>query len=85
VKLTVYFNGQFWLGIIERHTEQGLMVARHVFGAEPKDEEILQFISHLMTDLLASQTVGVACEERVRDCTNPKRLARRADLIVIRG
>ena len=42
--LTVYHDGQFWVGIIE-HVEDGkLGVARIVFGAEPSDEEILQFV-----------------------------------------
>lgn len=42
--LTVYHDGQFWVGIIE-HVEDGkLGAARIVFGAEPSDEEILQFV-----------------------------------------
>ncbi len=42
--LTLYHDGQFWVGIIE-HAEDGkLAVARIVFGTEPSDEEILRFI-----------------------------------------
>ena len=41
--LTVYHDGQFWVGLAE-HVEDGRYgVARIVFGAEPSDEEILQF------------------------------------------
>ena len=43
--LTVYHDGQFWVGLAE-HVENGRYgVARIVFGAEPSDEEILQFVS----------------------------------------
>lgn len=42
--LTLYHDGQFWAGLAE-HVEGGrLEVARIVFGAEPSDEEILQFV-----------------------------------------
>lgn len=40
--LTVYHDGQFWVGLAE-HVEGGRYgVARIVFGAEPSDEEILR-------------------------------------------
>ena len=42
--LTVYHDGQFWVGLAE-HVEGGRYgVARIAFGAEPSDEEILQFV-----------------------------------------
>lgn len=42
--LTVYHDGQFWVGLTE-HVEDGRYgVARIVFGAEPSDEEILKFV-----------------------------------------
>ena len=42
--LTLYHDGQFWVGIVE-HSEDGkLGVARIVFGAEPSDAEILRFV-----------------------------------------
>lgn len=31
---TVYFDGQFWVGIVERIEEGGFSAARVVFGAE---------------------------------------------------
>ena len=43
--LTVYHDGQFWVGLAE-HVEDGRYgVARIVFGAEPSDEEILRFVT----------------------------------------
>lgn len=42
--LTVFHDGQFWVGIVE-HIEGGrLGAARIVFGAEPSDEEVLRFV-----------------------------------------
>ena len=42
--LTVYHDGQFWVGLAE-HVEDGRYgVARIVFGAEPSTEEILRFV-----------------------------------------
>lgn len=43
--LTVYHDGQFWVGLAE-HVEDGRYgAARIVFGAEPSDEEILRFVT----------------------------------------
>lgn len=42
--LTLYHDGQFWVGIVE-HVEDGKIgVSRIVFGAEPSDAEILRFV-----------------------------------------
>lgn len=42
--LTVYHDGQFWIGPAE-HVEDGRYgVACIVFGAEPSDEEIMRFV-----------------------------------------
>ena len=43
--LTVFHDGQFWVGLAE-HVEGGRYgAARIVFGAAPSDEEILRFVS----------------------------------------
>lgn len=42
--LTVYHNGQFWVGLAEHVEDERYGVARIVFGAEPSGEEILQFV-----------------------------------------
>ena len=51
VFLTIYFDGQFWIGLIEcvddaclsasRLQAPRLRVARHIFGSEPSDSEVL--------------------------------------------
>ncbi len=43
--LTVYHDGQFWVGLAEHVEDDRYGVVRIIFGAEPSDEEILQFVS----------------------------------------
>ena len=44
VKLTVYFENPFWIGIFERSIDERLSVCKVIFGAEPKDNEVLNFV-----------------------------------------
>ena len=43
-KLTIYFEDPFWVGIFEREDEAGYCVSRIIFGAEPKDSELYEYI-----------------------------------------
>ena len=43
--LTVYHDGQFWVGPAEHVEDERHSVARIVLGAEPSDEKILRFVS----------------------------------------
>lgn len=58
---TVFFEGPFWVGILESSASaeagtgagRGYLVARHVFGAEPGNAELLAFMLnsfHLLMD-----------------------------------
>jgi Protein of unknown function (DUF2992) len=39
---TIFFDGRFWVAVVERHFVDGsVSAARHVFGAEPTNAEIL--------------------------------------------
>lgn len=42
--LTVYFEGPFWVGVFERITDGKLSVCKVTFGAEPKDQQVWEFI-----------------------------------------
>ena len=50
-RLTVYFEDLFWIGLFELEDGSSYRVAKHVFGAEPANPEIFNFIcihfSHL--------------------------------------
>lgn len=43
-KGTIFFEDPFWVGIFERSDEHGYAVARHVFGSEPSEAELYQFV-----------------------------------------
>ncbi len=44
IKLTVFFEEPFWVGVFEKTIESQYQVYKHVFGAEPKDYEVYNFI-----------------------------------------
>lgn len=73
--LTVYHDGQFWVELAE-HVEDGTYgVARIVFGTEPSDEEILQFVTSKWAELAF---FGGDHAETSKPAKNPKRRAREA-------
>lgn len=79
--LTVYHDGQFWVGMAE-HVEDGRYgVARIVFGAEPSDEEILQFVVGKWEKL---SFFGDDPVETSKPAKNPKRRAREAAKVLKR-
>ena len=73
--LTVYHDGQFWVGLAE-HVEDGrFSAARIVFGAEPSDEEILQLVVSKWEKLVF---FGDGPAETGKFAKNPKRRKREA-------
>ena len=73
--LTVYHDGQFWVGLVE-HVEGGRYgVSRIVFGAEPSNEEILLFVVSKWAKL---SFFGHDPAEASKPAKNPKRRAREA-------
>ena len=73
--LTVYQDGQFWVGLAE-HVEGGRYgAARIVFGAEPSDEEILRFVVSKWEKL---SFFGGEPAEVSKPAKNPNRRAREA-------
>ena len=73
--LTVCFDGQFWVGTVE-HVEDGrLRACRVVFGAEPSNEEIQEFVLRRWTSLRLSDPIPF---EKKEMAGNPKRRQRQA-------
>lgn len=76
-KLTVFFEGQFWVGVFERISGDKLTVCKVTFGAEPKDSEVWDFILKHYYALKFSPAV----ETRVRQAADtPKRRQRNAKM-----
>ena len=73
--LTVYFDEPFWVGIFERCDNGRLYVCKVTFGAEPKEQEIYEFVLRHFTELRFSQEVDII-QRKTAD--NPKRRQRNA-------
>lgn len=76
MQFTVYFESPFWVGILEVERNGVLYAARHVFGAEPSNQVIYEFVRDELGVLCARLTVGVAVERDHSRRKNPKRVQR---------
>lgn len=74
VKLTVYFENPFWIGIFERSIDEKLSVCKVIFGAEPKDNEVLEFVLNRYSKLKYSPEIQY--EKVFKEKVNPKRVQR---------
>ncbi|HTX71439.1 MAG TPA: YjdF family protein [Rectinemataceae bacterium] len=43
---SIFYEGPFWVGVLEVHEGERLVVGRHVFGSEPSNAELLEFMLH---------------------------------------
>ena len=91
-QFTLYFDGRFWVGVLEHHERHRggdvvgqvitVRAARHVFGGEPSDVELYDFLLARGDELIdraaasppvpASRSAGSSSAPR----PNPKRAAR---------
>lgn len=73
IKATIFFEKQFWIGTFERTDKEGFSIARHIFGGEPSDTEIHQFVLDHYQELKFGEPKEITVEiKRV----NPKKLQR---------
>lgn len=73
-KLTVFYDGFFWVGVYERIQEGKLEACKITFGAEPKDYEVYDFILQNWDKLRFSPPVEA--DEGKETRVNPKRMQR---------
>ncbi|AWB46314.1 DUF2992 domain-containing protein [Paenibacillus sp. CAA11] len=80
MKLTVYYENPHWVGIAETREAGKVRAARYVFGSEPSDPEVLEFVlSGQLSALAERMTVEVAAKSSMPERRiNPKRLQRLA-------
>lgn len=76
--LTVYFDGQFWVGMAELVEKDQLRACKVVFGAEPSNEEILDFVLARWMKLDFSAPIAQEIQHGPADVSNPKRRKRQA-------
>lgn len=74
-RLTVYYDGQFWVGVFERTEDGQIQATRVIFGPEPREQEVYAFVleNYLRLPFGKALTADPEAERRI----NPKRLQRR--------
>lgn len=72
--LTVYFESPFWVGVFETIENGKIQCSRVVFGPEPKEYEVYEFVSKNYYELRYSKPLEVELHEKKK--INPKRLHR---------
>lgn len=74
-RLTVFFEEPFWVGVFEQETDGVMRAARVVFGAQPTDAEVFEFVLRHADRLRYRPPV----EGRLsRETANPKKRRREA-------
>lgn len=77
IKLTVFFEEAFWMGIFERVHGEKYEISKVVFGSEPKDYEVYEFILKNFYKLKFSNPISIEDFNEVKEKKiNPKRLQR---------
>src|SRR6188768_1854174 len=73
IKSMIFFEKRFWVGTFERTDKEGYSVARHIFGGEPSDQEIYDFVLHHYHTLKFGEAKKIEIQiQRM----NPKRVQR---------
>src|SRR5918911_788789 len=73
IKATIFFEKRYWVGTFERTDEEGYAVARYIFGGEPSDPEIHEFVLNHYYELKFGELKKVTIQiQRM----NPKRVQR---------
>lgn len=76
IKITILFDGAFWVGIFERYSDGCYSVAKHIFGNEPSNPELYDFLlqqGHKLKFTTPNEEEGVQAGKK-----NYKRLVREA-------
>ena len=63
-KLTIFFENPFWVGVFEKVIDKRLSVCKVVFGSEPKDYEIYDFVLKEYDNLKFSEAVRIKQKKR---------------------
>ncbi|MBP2032020.1 hypothetical protein J2Z42_000685 [Clostridium algifaecis] len=75
IKLTVFFEDPFWKGVFEKICNGKLEICKVVFGKEPKDYEIYEFVLKNYYKLEFSKPLLV--DEKLELKLNPKKMQRK--------
>lgn len=78
IKLTVFFEEPFWVGVFKRWHSDTIYLSRVVFGAEPKDYEVYNFILKNFSNLKFNKPLDINdADKNIDKKINPKRLQKK--------
>lgn len=72
--MSIFHDGQFFIGLVEYREEGMVRFVKYTFGTEPNSAEVFNFI-YSQLDTLINQT-KVSIEKKKPKQVNPKRLQR---------
>ena len=75
MKLTIFHDGQFFIGLVEYTKNKKSVLAKYTFGTEPDRETILKFIDKELLNLI-NKSKAISKNKSSRKKINPKRLQR---------
>ncbi len=73
--LTILFDDPFWIGLLESIEGEQMQVCKFIFGPEPTDQEVLEFINKNWNHLKYSKPIVAEVKSKPK---NPKRMQREA-------
>lgn len=73
IKATIFFETRLWIGLFERTDKEGYAVAKHIFGSEPSDPEVYEFVLHHFQELKFGKSKEFQLQIKRK---NPKRIQR---------
>lgn len=74
IKATIFFEKKYWVGTFERLDKEGYAIARHIFGGEPSDPEVYEFVLAHYHELQFGEAIKEIDVQIHR--VNPKRVQR---------
>ena len=74
VKLTVYFESPFYVGVVERCFNKTFEICKTTFGKEPTDNEVYEFYNTYYSRLKFYRVDNF--KSNVKTSVNPKRIKR---------
>ena len=83
-QLTIYFDCPFWVGVFEIYSDNTIKTSRIVFGSEPKDAEIYNFILCNYYNLKFSKPMTLDNKNKKISRVNPKRMQRQIKKQIVR-
>ncbi|HDG0808346.1 TPA: DUF2992 family protein [Staphylococcus aureus] len=75
MELSIFYNGQFFVALVEYKMENKSKFIQYTFGNEPDDIEVLDFIHHQLMKMI-DDVQTIVYTKNISRKVNPKKLQR---------